>query len=123
MSDGAKIPLIITDTVEHLKQNGLGEEGLFRKCGNVERLKFLKKNYNEGKALLFSAISVLIDALNFGIFKGKRVAFTNDEIHNVASLLKLFLRELEEPLLTYELYDEIISLQSKYSSEPCEPIY
>jgi hypothetical protein len=123
MNDGAKIPYIIFDTVEYLKRYGLGKEGVFRKNGNVEHLKILKKIYNEGKAFLFSAISVLIDALNFGIFKGKHVAFTSDEIHNVACLLKLFLRELEEPLLTYELYDEIISLQSKYSSEPCEPIY
>jgi RhoGAP domain len=31
-----------------------------------------------------------------------------EDTHVVAGLLKTFLRDLSEPLLTYELYDEII---------------
>lgn len=30
-----------------------------------------------------------------------------EDTHVVAGLLKTFLRDLQEPLLTYELYDEI----------------
>jgi hypothetical protein len=31
------------------------------------------------------------------------------EVHAVASLLKLYLRELPEPLLTYHLFDDFIN--------------
>jgi hypothetical protein len=31
------------------------------------------------------------------------------DIHNIASLLKLYFRELPEPLLTFDLYDAFIA--------------
>lgn len=48
--------------------------------------------------------------------RGQPLSF-NDP-HEAASLLKTFLRELKEPLLTHELYDEIVSFQSKCSTSP-----
>lgn len=33
---------------------------------------------------------------------------SSEDTHVVAGVLKTFLRDLHEPLLTYELYDEII---------------
>lgn len=36
-----------------------------------------------------------------------------EDTHVVAGLLKTFLRDLSEPLLTYELYDEIIQFMGK----------
>lgn len=33
------------------------------------------------------------------------------DVHLVASLLKGFLRQLPEPLLTYDLYDHVITVQ------------
>ena len=45
--------------------------------------------------------------------QGLPVDFQGDA-HIAAVLLKTFLRELEEPLMTYELYDEITQFQSKH---------
>ena len=43
---------------------------------------------------------------------GLPVDFHGDP-HIAAVILKTFLRELDEPLMTYELYDEITQFQSK----------
>lgn len=45
--------------------------------------------------------------------QGLPVDFQGDP-HIAAVLLKTFLRELDEPLMTYELYDEITQFQGKY---------
>lgn len=39
---------------------------------------------------------------------------SNEDTHVVAGLLKTFLRDLSEPLLTYELYDEIIQFLGEF---------
>lgn len=45
---------------------------------------------------------------------GKPVCFEDyGDIHVPAVILKTFLRELEEPILTFELYDEIMTFQGK----------
>lgn len=61
-------------------------EGIFRRSGNISRINELKKRINEGS---------IID-------------MSSEDTHVVAGLLKTFLRDLSEPLLTYDLYDEII---------------
>nr|CAD7393530.1 unnamed protein product [Timema cristinae] len=43
--------------------------------------------------------------------QGQPVDFGND-VHLAAVLLKTFLRELEEPIMTFDLYDEITQFQS-----------
>lgn len=40
---------------------------------------------------------------------------SSEDTHVVAGLLKTFLRDLNEPLLTYELYDEIIQFLGEFS--------
>lgn len=62
-------------------------EGIFRRSGNYNRIKELREKINQGDG---------------------EVNLMNEDTHVVAALLKTFLRELEEPLLTYELYDDIV---------------
>lgn len=66
-------------------------EGIFRRSGNISRINELKRKINEGN---------IID-------------MSSEDNHVVAGLLKTFLRDLAEPLLTYELYDEIIQFLGK----------
>lgn len=44
--------------------------------------------------------------------QGENIDFHGD-VHIAAVLLKTFLRELEEPLMTFDLYDEITQFQCK----------
>lgn len=46
---------------------------------------------------------------------GENVDFTDVDTHAIAGLLKSFLRDLTEPLLTFELYDEITNFLGKFS--------
>jgi Rho GTPase-activating protein 1 len=41
----------------------------------------------------------------------------NGDVHMAAVLLKTFLRQLDEPLMTYELYDEICAFQTLAKEE------
>lgn len=67
----------------------LETEGLFRRSPNVMKVKQLKDAANRGQLLTF------------------------DDPHEAAVLLKTVLRELREPLLTYDLYDEVMQFQSQ----------
>ncbi len=43
---------------------------------------------------------------------GQRGVTIASDVHAVSGLLKQFLRDLPEPLLTYDLYHELIKTQS-----------
>ncbi|KAJ8948856.1 hypothetical protein NQ318_013509 [Aromia moschata] len=83
------IPPVVKQCVEYLDTpDALETEGIFRRSANAVKVRTLKEIANSGQRLTF------------------------DDPHEAAVLLKKFLRELKEPLLTYELYDEIVQFQS-----------
>ena len=67
-------------------------EGIFRKNGNIRRLKELSEEIDRNPA---------------------QVNLANETPVQIAALLKKFLRELPEPLLTYKLYKLFVVSQSK----------
>lgn len=88
------IPPVMKQCVEYLDQpDALETEGLFRRSASALKVKTLKDVANSGRKLTF------------------------DNPHEAAVLLKMFLRELKEPLLTFELYDEIMEFQSRNKDE------
>ena len=68
----------------------MAHEGLFRVSGSHQLVTLLKVQINEGHDVNFVENST--------------------DPHVVAHLLKQFLRELPEPLLTYELYADFIRI-------------
>lgn len=56
-----------------------------------------------------SGIQNVIDDIIKRVNAGETIDFKDVDTHAIAGLLKKFLRELQEPLLTFELYDEIVS--------------
>ncbi|KAF2073654.1 hypothetical protein CYY_005039 [Polysphondylium violaceum] len=85
------IPNIIYHISKNIRENGLNEEGIFRIPGSNTQLQQLKKLYNEGK------------------ISSKEDLMTKvEDIHTQASLLKLFIRELPDPLFTFALYDSFV---------------
>ncbi|KAJ6641479.1 Rho GTPase-activating protein 68F, partial [Pseudolycoriella hygida] len=82
------IPPIVRKCVDSLSITGvIDTEGIFRRSGNYSKVVELKQKVNGGND----------------------VDFKDVDTHVVAGLLKTFLRDLDEPLLTYDLYDEITS--------------
>ncbi|XP_029455940.1 rho GTPase-activating protein 8 isoform X2 [Rhinatrema bivittatum] len=88
---GELIPPVMKHTVSYLKEKGLQTEGLFRRSPSIQMIKEIQKLYNLGKPVNFD---------EYG------------NIHIPAVILKTFLRELPEPLLTFECYNEILGITS-----------
>ncbi|KAI8954702.1 rho-type GTPase-activating protein 1 [Xylaria longipes] len=79
-----RIPAIIEDTIIALKNKDLSVEGVFRKSGNIKRLSEQVAAVDRDGC----------DAIRW-----------NDESpHQLAALLKRYLRDLPEPLMTFKLY-------------------
>ncbi|XP_078273015.1 rho GTPase-activating protein 8-like isoform X2 [Rhinoraja longicauda] len=93
--NGETIPLVMRQTVQFLKQNALQTEGIFRRSANIQIIKEIQKLYNLGKPIKFE---------EYG-----------DE-HIPAVILKTFLRELPEPLLTSQIYDHVQTIGTVESS-------
>eukprot|EP00057_Strongylocentrotus_purpuratus_P033305 XP_790928.2 PREDICTED: rho GTPase-activating protein 8 [Strongylocentrotus purpuratus] len=85
------IPKVVRETVEYLKRNGLRTEGLFRRCPNAITVKKVQEMYNRGDPVNFTDVG---------------------DVHVPALLLKAFFRELPEPIMTFDLYDDILKIHN-----------
>ncbi|MCL4132423.1 UNVERIFIED_CONTAM: hypothetical protein GTU68_018532, partial [Idotea baltica] len=70
--------------------------GLFRRSSSAAVVKTVQDRFNKGETVAFS-----LEA----------------DVHTAAVIIKTFLRELAEPLMTFELYDEILQFQALNKSE------
>ncbi|XP_043924732.1 rho GTPase-activating protein 44 isoform X2 [Protopterus annectens] len=84
---GREIAFPIEACVTMLLECGMQEEGLFRVAPSASKLKKLKASLDCG----------VLDVQEYSI-----------DPHAIAGALKSYLRELPEPLMTYELYEEWI---------------
>lgn len=94
--DGTDLPLVIRDCIDYL-QDHLNSENIHKSDGNKSRLQQLKKNYNNRE----SNIQDL-------------------DVPTASGLLKLFLKELPEPILTIDLlprFEEAASLPTTSEQE------
>ncbi|XP_050298074.1 uncharacterized protein LOC126737287 [Anthonomus grandis grandis] len=88
--EAGAVPNILSECIRHLQQNGLHTFGIFRVSASKKRLRQLREDFDCGKET------------------------TIDETqcpHDVASLLKEYLRDLPDPLLCRELYHAFIQTQ------------
>ncbi|XP_052365594.1 rho GTPase-activating protein 8-like, partial [Oncorhynchus keta] len=103
-NQGVLIPPVMSQTVSYLKDKGLQTEGIFRRSARVQLIKDVQKLYNQGKQVVFE---------QYG------------DIHVPAVILKTFLRELPEPLLTFPLYHQIqdvVRVESSLRVTTCKHI-
>ncbi|XP_032899930.1 rho GTPase-activating protein 44 isoform X6 [Amblyraja radiata] len=84
---GREIAFAVEACVTMLLECGMQEEGLFRVAASASKLKKLKASLDCG----------VLDVQEYSV-----------DPHAVAGALKSYLRELPEPLMTFELYDEWI---------------
>ncbi|XP_021566632.1 rho GTPase-activating protein 8 isoform X1 [Carlito syrichta] len=90
-NQGELIPPVLRFTVTYLREKGLRTEGLFRRSASVQTVREIQRLYNQGKPVNFD---------DYG------------DIHVPAVILKTFLRELPQPLLTFEAYEQILGITS-----------
>ncbi|XP_067293099.1 unconventional myosin-IXAb isoform X2 [Pseudorasbora parva] len=86
-SDERAVPLVVEKLINYIEMHGLYTEGIYRKSGSTNKIKELKLGLDT------DANSVNLDDYN---------------IHVIASVLKQWLRDLPNPLMTFELYEEFL---------------
>nr|XP_046257162.1 uncharacterized protein LOC124065646 isoform X2 [Scatophagus argus] len=90
------IPLVLRDMVEFLDKHGMQHRGLFRLCGSVVRIKQLRQRWDSGE----------------------RVDLEREQdVPTVASLLKLFFRELPTPIVPEPQRKQLVQSLKGYSDE------
>ncbi|KAJ8408238.1 hypothetical protein AAFF_G00256520 [Aldrovandia affinis] len=86
-SDKNPVPVVLEMMLEHVEMNGLYTEGIYRKSGSANRMKELHQ-------LLENDPHV--------------VCLEEYPIHTVSGLLKQWLRELPDPLMTFTHYNDFL---------------
>lgn len=86
------VPVFLSRIINYLTKHGLDEEGIFRKAGSAARIKTLRQRCDDLKGIIdFEA--------------------EDARPHDVSALLKQFLRETPEPLLTDEYIEAFAMTQ------------
>uniref|UniRef100_A0AAR2KLK5 Rho GTPase-activating protein 24 n=1 Tax=Pygocentrus nattereri TaxID=42514 RepID=A0AAR2KLK5_PYGNA len=89
-------PMLVEQCVDFIRQWGLQEEGLFRLPGQANLVKELQDAFDCGEKPSFDS---------------------NTDVHTVASLLKLYLRELPEPVIPFCKYEEFLACTKLLSKD------
>ncbi|XP_063313917.1 rho GTPase-activating protein 6 isoform X2 [Pelobates fuscus] len=83
-----QVPRLVDSCCLHLEKNGLQTVGIFRVGSSKKRVRQLREEFDRG-------VDVMLDE--------------EHSVHDVAALLKEFLRDMPDPLLTRELYTAFIN--------------
>lgn len=95
------IPTIVEKTIHFIYEYGMDKEGIFRQTGRSTQIDSLKDQLDQGANVFFSE---------------------NMDVHSVAALFKLWLRELPEPLLTWKAYDKFMQVAAMEGEEQLEKL-
>ncbi|EFR02540.1 beta-chimaerin [Nannizzia gypsea CBS 118893] len=95
--DGTAIPMVVYQCIQAVELFGLNVEGIYRLSGNTNHIAHMKSLFDNDSS---------------------QVDFTNPEsfyhdVNSVAGLLKLFFRDLPDPLFTNERYAAFIDAARK----------
>ncbi|XP_069799137.1 rho GTPase-activating protein 25 isoform X1 [Dendropsophus ebraccatus] len=85
------VPILMEKCADFILEKGLNEEGIFRLPGQDNLVKQLKEAFDAGE----------------------RPSFSRDtDVHTVASLFKLYLRELPEPVFPWSQYEDCLACEN-----------
>ncbi|XP_040270389.1 rho GTPase-activating protein 25 [Bufo bufo] len=88
------VPILMEKCADFILEHGLNEEGIFRLPGQDNLVKQLKEAFDAGE----------------------RPSFRRDtDVHTVASLFKLYLRELPEPVFPWSQYEDCLACENTMS--------
>jgi hypothetical protein len=94
--DGTKIPKVVRDCVHAVESRGLHTEGIYRISGSQDEVYAIKADFDSGLSLDLDEFS---------------------DIHSITGALKLFLRELPIPLITYKAFEQLLHLLDGRATE------
>ncbi|XP_051503721.1 unconventional myosin-IXAa [Myxocyprinus asiaticus] len=86
-NDERTVPLVVEKLINYIEMHGLYTEGIYRKSGSTNKIKELKQGLDTD-----------INSMNLDDYN----------INVIASVFKQWLRDLPNPLMTFELYEEFL---------------
>ncbi|KYO25297.1 unconventional myosin-IXb isoform D [Alligator mississippiensis] len=86
-SEERAVPVVVEKLINYIEMHGLYTEGIYRKSGSTNKIKELRQGLDTD-----------IDNVNLDDYN----------IHVIASVFKQWLRDLPNPLMTFELYEEFL---------------
>lgn len=99
-NSGNDLPLVLTTCCAYIEANGLNANGIYRLSGVASTINRLRAVFDE-------------DRVPGELSDEPEVEMADEEmmvdIHAVSSLLKLYFRELPNPLLTFSLYESFVT--------------
>ncbi|KAM4629651.1 LOW QUALITY PROTEIN: unconventional myosin-IXb [Polymixia lowei] len=102
-SDKNPVPMVLEMMLEHVEMNGLYTEGIYRKSGSANRMKELHQRLETDPHL---------------------VCLEDYPIHTVTGLVKQWLRELPDPLMTFTHYNDFLrAVELPEKQEQLQAIY
>lgn len=90
LNSGHEIPMVLKCCAEFIEKNGI-VDGIYRLSGITSNIQKLRNAFDEDRIPNLYTEDILQD------------------IHSVASLLKMYFRELPNPLCTYQLYQSFVN--------------
>uniref|UniRef100_A0A8C3Y0A3 Myosin IXA n=1 Tax=Catharus ustulatus TaxID=91951 RepID=A0A8C3Y0A3_CATUS len=91
-SEERAVPLLVEKLINYIEMHGLYTEGIYRKSGSTNKIKELRQGLDTD-----------IDNVNLDDYN----------IHVIASVFKQWLRDLPNPLMTFELYEEFLRVMGE----------
>ncbi|XP_073446331.1 protein FAM13A isoform X2 [Dendrobates tinctorius] len=90
------VPAVVWSVVEYLRSEGMTQEGLFRINGNVKVVEHLRVKYENGEQVILPE---------------------DGDVHSAASLLKLFLREMPDGVISTAMLPRFIQIYQESGSD------
>lgn len=101
------VPQLVVDCISHILTIGLKEEGILKTSGSKNSVDLLQVRYEAGQRITSS---------------GRQHLLTKDDVHAVSSLLKSYLQELPQPLLSESTRAALKELFAAGSEEISGPL-
>ncbi|XP_016406291.1 unconventional myosin-IXAa isoform X3 [Sinocyclocheilus rhinocerous] len=86
-NDERAVPLVVEKLINYIEMHGLYTEGIYRKSGSTNKIKELKQGLDTD-----------VNGMNLDDYN----------INVIGSVFKQWLRDLPNPLMTFELYEEFL---------------
>lgn len=112
-----EIPLIITSCIKAINRLGLHNQGIFRIPGSLAEINQFKEAFEKGICqkliifflyfLLLFRFRLLMIFINLG--EDPLITVNPREMNSVAGVLKLYFRELKDPLFPRDMFDAFVS--------------